>query len=1054
MTNPTSEYTEDALVEQPAIELFRELKWKTQNCFDETFGPDGTLGRETPNEVVLFRRLRPALEQLNKDASPEAISLAVEELTRDRSTLSPANANREVYSLIRNGVKVRVRNDEDGEESIETIRVVDWDDPDNNDYFLASQFWITGELYDRRADLVGFINGLPVIFIELKAAHRRLEHAYERNLRAYKNEIPQVFWYNAFIILSNGSKTRVGTITAEWEHFSEWKKINDEGEEGIVSLETVLRGMCDRRRVLDLIENFILYDESGGAVVKLLAKNHQYLGVNRAIEGVRQIRENQGRLGVFWHTQGSGKSYSMVFFSQKILRKLSGNWTFLVVTDRQELDDQIYKNFAGVDAVTEAEERIRAQSGRHLQELLREDHRYVFTLIQKFRTDTGRTYPKLSDRSDIIVITDEAHRTQYDILALNMRNALPKAAFIGFTGTPLMAGEERTKQVFGDYVSIYNFRQSVEDQNTVPLYYENRIPELQLTNQNLNEDMERLLETAELDEEQERKLEREFSREYHLITRDDRLERIADDIVHHFVNRGYRGKAMVVSIDKATAVRMFDKVQKHWKQYLGELREELKKRPEAERAELQQKIEFMQTTDMAVVVSQSQNEIEEFRKKGLDIAVHRKRMVKEDLETKFKDPKDPFRLVFVCAMWMTGFDAQNCSTIYLDKPMRNHTLMQTIARANRIYRDKPNGLIVDYVGVFRDLQKALAIYGSGSGGGVKPGDLPVAQKAELLKELEKSIAETRAFCEEHGIALEKIQSAPGFERVKLLDDAVDAILANDETRRKYLALADKVDRLFRAILPDAAANAFAPVRKLFVVLAGKVRSESPEVDISDVMQSVENLLDRSVASEGYVIEAEKQVDLSKIDFEALKRRFAKSRKHIEAERLKSAISRKLATMVRLNRSRVDFLKKFQQMIEEYNAGSSNIEEFFARLTAFAKGLNEEDKRAIAEQLSEEELALFDLLTKPDMRLSKKEELQVKKAARDLLRTLKTEKLVLDWRKRQQSRAAVRLAIEKVLENELPATYTAAIYQTKCDAVYQHIYESYFGEGRSIYAIAG
>lgn len=1054
MTKPASDYTEDALVERPTIDLFRELKWATQNCFYETYGPNGTLGRETPSEVVLVRRLRPALERLNADASPEGISQAVEELTRGRSTLSPENANREVYSLIKNGVKVRVRSEEGGEEATETIRVIDWDNPDNNDFFLASQFWVTGDLYDRRADLVGFINGLPLIFIELKATHRRLEHAYEHNLRAYKNEIPQVFWYNAFIILSNGSQTRVGTITAEWEHFAEWKKINDEGEEGIVSLETVIRGTCDRRRVLDLVENFVLFDESRGAIVKMLAKNHQYFGVNRAIEAVRQIRENLGRLGVFWHTQGSGKSYSMVFFSQKILRKLPGNWTFVIVTDRQELDDQIYKNFAGVGAVTEGEERVRAQSGKHLQGLLREDHRYVFTLIQKFRTDDGGLYPKLSDRSDIVVITDEAHRTQYDILALNMRNALPKAAFIGFTGTPLIVGEERTKQVFGDYVSIYNFRQSVEDQNTVPLYYENRIPELQLTNENLNEDMEKLLEAAELDEEQERKLEREFSREYHLITRDDRLERIAEDIVRHFVNRGYRGKAMVVSVDKATTVRMFDKVQKYWKQCLKELRSELTKCSDAERQGLEEKSEFMRTTDMAVVVSQSQNEIEEFKKKGLDIATHRRRMVKENMETKFKDPKDPFRLVFLCAMWMTGFDVQNCSTIYLDKPMRNHTLMQTIARANRVYREKLNGLIVDYVGVFRDLQKALAIYGSASGGGVKPGDLPVAQKAELLKELKKALAETTGFCAEHGIDPEKIRTASGFERVKLLDDAVDAILVNEETRRKYLSLADKVDRLFRAILPDPAANEFGRSRKVFVVIADTIRSYSPEVDISDVMQAVEDLLNQSVASEGYVIEAEKQVDLSKIDFEALKKRFEKGRKHIEAEHLKNAISRKLAKMVRANRSRMDFLKKFQQMIEEYNAGSLNIEEFFTRLTAFAKSLNEEEKRAIAEQLSEEELALFDLLTKPDMHLSQKEEFQVKKAARELLQTLKKEKFVLDWRKRQQSRAAVRLAIERVLEEELPPIYTADIYQTKCNAVYQHVYESYFGEGRSIYAMAG
>ncbi len=725
----TSDYSEDSLVEQPAIELFSELGWETANCFYEKFGEKGTLGRGTTSEVVLVPRLRAALLRLNPDLPSEAIELAIEELTRDRSIMSPANANREVYRLLKNGVKVSFRGKEN-EETVENVQVIDWNEPSNNDFFLASQFWVTGEMYKRRADLVGFVNGLPLVFIELKASHKRLEHAYRDNLRDYKNAIPQIFWYNGFIILSNGSQSKIGSMTAEWEHFAEWKKINSEGEEGIVSLETMIRGTCEPARFLDILENFMLFSEASGGIVKLVAKNHQYLGVNNATEALKQIEQNRGRLGVFWHTQGSGKSYSMVFFSQKVLRKIPGNFTFVIVTDRQELDKQIYKNFAGAGVVTE--EQVQARGGEHLKQLLREDHRYIFTLIQKFRTEKNGSYPKLSDRKDIIVITDESHRTQYDTLALNMRNALPNAAFIAFTGTPLIVSEEKTKEVFGDYVSIYNFKQSVDDGATVPLYYENRIPELQLTNKELNEDLQRLIDEAELEEGQENKLEREFAREYHLITREDRLDKIAEDIVAHFMGRGYAGKAMVVSIDKATAIRMYDKVQKYWKKYLKDLRTKLVKCSESEKNELEKKIKFMEETDMAVVVSQSQNEVEDFKKKGLDITPHRWRMVKEDLDTKFKDPDDPFRIVFVCAMWMTGFDVPSCSTIYLDKPMRNHTLMQTIARANRVFRDKVNGLIVDYVGVFRNLQKALTIYGSGSGGGIRDGETPVMDKSLLV----------------------------------------------------------------------------------------------------------------------------------------------------------------------------------------------------------------------------------------------------------------------------------------------------------------------------------
>ena len=949
-------------------------------------------------------------------------------------------------------MKVPVRKD-DGQENIEIVRIVDWDEPKNNDFFLASQFWISGDYGRKRADLIGFVNGLPLVFIELKASHKSLENAFKYNLSDYRTTVPQIFWHNALIVLSNGSKSRVGSITAGWEHFAEWKKINDEGEEGIVSLDTMIRGVCEPSRLLDLVENFILYSEAEGETAKLIAKNHQYLGVNRAIEATEKIKDNQGKLGVFWHTQGSGKSFSMVFFSQKVLRKLPGNWTFVIITDREDLDGQIYRNFTSTGAVLEDEQSVRAQSAEHLKRLLNaEDHRYLFTLIQKFRTETGETYPKLSDRSDIIVITDEAHRSQYDQFALNMRNALPNAAFIGFTGTPLMAGEERTKQVFGDYISIYNFKQSIDDGNTVPLYYENRIPELQLTNPNLTDDMAEIIDSAELDEDQERKIEREFAREYQLITREDRLERIAEDIVTHFMGRGVLAKAMVISIDKATAVRMYDKVQKHWKAVIARLQNELNAADPADKPELEKRLRFFQETDMAVVVSQSQNEIEEFKKKGLDIATHRKRMVKEDLEKKFKKSDDPLRIVFVCAMWITGFDVPSCSTIYLDKPMKNHTLMQTIARANRVWKEKQNGLIVDYVGIFRNLQKALAIYGTAKGG-AKPGDLPIKDKLELVKLLRQAIQETTVFCRDRGVDVEAIRDSSGFQREKLKDDAVATFVIDDRTRRRFMESAGHVEKLFKSLLPDPAASEFGPIRKVISVIAEKIRSEIPPADISEVMEDVGELLDKSVSTEGYVIRpsatAQNYIDLSKIDFEALRERFEKGRKPIEVQKLRGQIAQKLVQMVRLNRTRMNFLEEFQKMIDEYNSGASNLETLFDRLMSFTKRLSDEEKRGIAEQLTEEELVIFDLLTKPDMKLSKAEEREVKKVAKELLETLKKEKLVLDWKKRQTTRAAVRYTVETVLDR-LPRVYAPQVYEQKCERVYQHVFDSYAGQSSSIY----
>jgi type I restriction enzyme, R subunit len=1048
---PPKGYTEEELIEQPAIALLAKLGWETFNALHEFDHGPSPLGRETKAEVILNTRLHLALRRLNPEVAEESINQAVEELNRDRSRMSMAAANREIYLLMKNGFRAAVPDPEGRGEMIEVVRVIDWDDPKNNDFLICSQFWMTGEMYTRRADLAGFVNGLPLLFIELKAIHKRLETAFHNNLRDYKDTIPQIFWYNALIILSNGSESRVGSISSGWEHFSEWKKVGSESEEGRVSLETMLRGVCEPSRLLDLVENFTLFQETHGGLIKLLAKNHQYLGVNNALAALVDVRQRKGKLGVFWHTQGSGKSFSMIFFGQKVLRKIPGNWAFVIVTDRKELDGQIFDNFDSTGVVTEGE-RAQAESSLHLRQLLTEDHRYIFTLIHKFRTDKGEPHPVLSQRSDIIVITDEAHRTQYDTLALNMRTALPNASFLAFTGTPLIVTEERTKEVFGDYISVYDFRQSVADGATVPLYYENRIPELQLTNKNLNEDMERVLEDAELDEAQERKLEREFAREYHLITREERLEAVAKDIVTHFTSRGFRGKAMVICIDKATAVRMYEKVKKHWAAKIAELRAILATMDFQSQKEIEERLAWIIQTDMAVVVSQGQNEIGDLKEKGLDIRPHRKRMLEEDLENKFKDPDDPFRLVFVCAMWMTGFDVPNCSTLYLDKPMRNHTLMQTIARANRVYPGKVSGLIVDYVGVFQNLERALAIYGAGRGG-----DNPVQDKAALAAALRNALKETGDLFREQGVDLEEIKAAGGYDRIGLLDDAVEALISSEAVKLRYLDLANAVHRLYKAVLPDPSAQEFAINANPIQVLSEKIRGLTPPADISMVMQKVEVLLDESIASGGYVIgeprgEKNQTIDLSRIDFEALAEKFKSGHKRTLNEQWKGRIAQKIVILVRYNRTRMNYLEEFQALIDAYNSGSLNAEEFFNRLVAFAKSLNEEEKRAVSEQLSEEELAIFDLLTKPQIEMSDADRKKVKATARELLATLKKEKLVLDWRKRQQARAEVRVTIEKIMDKDLPRVFTPKLFEQKAAAIFQHVYDAYYGQGQSVYAV--
>jgi type I restriction enzyme, R subunit len=1082
--------SEEALENAALTEIFDQLLgWETLNAYSETLGEDGTLGRASRETVILTRHLRTALQKLNPDVPEVAIDSAIEELSQNRSTQTIALANQETYQRLKDGIKVTYR-DEDNEEQLETLCIIDWNNPNQNHFLMVSQLWVSGEYGNKRADLVGFVNGLPLVFIELKAHHKKLELAYKKNLQDYKTTIPQLFHYNALIILSNGSQSMIGSVTASWDHFSQWKKISDETESGVISLDTIAQGTCEKSRLLDLVENYTFFYTAKGSLIKIVAKNHQFLGVNQAIQSVREIQHNQGRLGVFWHTQGSGKSYSMVFFCQKILRKIPGNWTFLVITDREDLDDQIYKNFANASAVTEPDTEVRASNAQHLKKLLQENHRYVFTLIQKFRTAPGETYPQLSDRSNIIVIADEAHRSQYDTFALNLRNALPNAAFIGFTGTPLLDGEERTREVFGDYVSIYNFRQSVEDGATVPLFYENRIPELQLANDELNENMEQIIEAATLDEDQEKDLERQCSREYQLIVRDDRLEKIAQDIVQHFSAREPNSKAMIIAIDRFTAVKMYDKVRKYWDQAIDKLKQQLQTHTagnvipinaartardgsgtysikpnaqpssidEVEHKRLERQLRVMEATDMAVIISASHGELEAFQKKGLDIAPHRKRIVHENpgLDEQFKSSDSPLRLVFVCAMWMTGFDVPSCSTIYLDKPMRNHTLMQTIARANRVFQQKQNGLIVDYIGVFRNLEKALAIYGASANPDLKKGDTPVQDKSKQIAELQAIGNEALAFCQKRGIDFQKIdQTQNGLVRTKLWDAAVDAILENDDTKQTYFSFLGQIARLYDAICPDVRVNQFTRTKFFLERLAEKIHINLTEIDvtdtISDVMEKVEDLLDDSILAGEFVINAsDYRLDLTKLNFDVLAAKFGQGQKNTEAEKLRNRLQQKVQQMVKLNRTRIDYLERFQKMIDDYNMDSCNIETYFRNLLEFAQSLKTEDCRKIAEGLTEEELVIFDLLIQPHIKLTNQEITAIKQIAQDLLHSLKQEKLVLDWRKRQQSKASVEVTIRDMLD-ALPKGYSNELYDQICQTIYEHVYESYAGAGVSIYS---
>ncbi len=1043
-------YTEEQLVEQAAIAIFAALGWATTSALDEVPGPTSPLGRLTRADVVLAERLRRKLVELNPGLPPEAIAHAVDEVSRDRSAMSPAAANREVYGLLKEGVLAPIAKP-DGSQSQERVQVIDWRNPAANEFLLVSQFSVTGALYTRRPDLIGFVNGLPLVVIELKKPGVAARSAFDENLTSYKSDVPALFTYNAFLIASNGTESRVGSVTADWERFFDWKRVEREDEPRRVSLEVMLRGTCDRGRLLDLVENFTLFSEHKSGLIKVLAQNHQFLGVNNAIAASLKARAaGHGRGGVFWQTQGSGKSFAMVFYAQKILRTVPGNWSFVVVTDRTELDNQIATTFKACGAVSQAEgDACHAESGAHLRALLSGNHRYVFTLVQKFQTPE-----LLCDRADVVVLTDEAHRSQYDTLAVNMRAALPKALFLAFTGTPLIAGEERTREVFGDYVSIYDFQQSVEDGATVPLFYENRTPELKIVNPTLNDDIYALIEAAALDPEEEARLALELGRQYHLLTRDDRLETVARDVVRHFLDRGFQGKAMVISIDKATALRMYEKVRKQWAAETVRV-EGLVKRPYTlpapEQASAVKRLETLRSTDMALIVSPSQNEIAQMQALGLDIVPHRKRMNTEKLDDKFKDTADPLRLVFVCAMWLTGFDAPSCSTVYLDKPMRNHTLMQTIARANRVFPGKHSGVIVDYANVFESLEKALAIYGGGGGGGG-----PVKDKSELVEELEHAVNDAVAFCAEHSVDVPGIGELAALDRLLAVADAVDALITPDPRRKDFLAHERLVVTLYAAVKPDPAVITFAHRVACIATIADEIRNRlRPDpANISRIMGQVTVLLDASITDVTLASEGPPLVDLSKIDFEALARRIkASPHKNTDIETLKAAIRARLDRMIEENFTRTDYLDKFEELVESYNMGSRNIEQLLEELIRLGQNLTAEQERHVREGLTEPELVVFDILVRPAPELSEKERDEVKVVARALLARVR-ELLVLDWRRRVAARSQVSEAIKGVLDDGLPRVYTPEVYNEKCTALYEHFYEKYGGGGGGPWGATG
>jgi len=1062
--------TEDTLVQQTTADyLLNDLHWdESLYGMDEVLGKEGTLGRESEKDMVLTRYLGEALKRLNPDLPDEAYRDAMRQIIDVNRAQSMLAINQEKDALYKSGVLVSYRDDK-GERQRKTLRIFDFDNPDNNHFLVVRELWIKGDIYRRRADLVGFINGIPLVFMEVKNLHKDVKAAYEQNFCDYKDTVPHLFYHNAVVILGNGVEAKIGSLSSRYEHFNDWKRLHEE-EPGVVDMETLLKGVCGKANLLDLFENYIVFDDSSGKLIKIVARNHQLLGVNRAIEAVKNRESLAGKLGVFWHTQGSGKSYSIVFFAKKVHRKLGGNYTFLVLTDRDDLDTQIYKTFAGCGLADNDRDPCRAKSGKHLDELLGQHKAFVFSLIQKFNDQdmTG------SRRDDIIVITDEAHRTQYGTLSLNMRNALPNASFIGFTGTPLLKDDEITRQVFGEYISTYDFQRAVEDKATVPLYYDARGEKLVFTDSDgdeysvadpkgLNEKIAEKLEEMEIDDiDVQQRLERELKRDYHIVTSSSRLEQIAKDFVEHYSNGWESGKAMFVCIDKVTCVRMYNLITKYWNERQLELDWRLRHEniDEQEMVFRNRQVSWMGETRIAVVVSEEQGEVEKFRKWDLDITPHRKLMKQGfkdkdgkriGLEEAFKKDDHPFRVAIVCAMWLTGFDVPTLATLYLDKPLKAHTLMQAIARANRVSDGKNNGLIVDYCGILKNLRKALADFG-GAGddgrGGNDPQD-PTRPKEELLGDLAEAIDLVKTYLQDRDFDMATITEGEGFARNAAIIQAKEAINENDQTRKQFEVMAREVFKKFKACINiRPGINDYHDDRDAINIIYKALQNDREKADISQIITELHKVVDASIDVTTGTVDEGKVYDISKIDFDRLRQEFTRvNHKKTTVVNLRDAIAARLSKLMAQNPARTNFQKRFEEIVDEYNKEKDRvtIEQTFEALLKFMEELGEEDTRAVRENLTPETLVLFDMLCKPD--LSRKEIENIKKVASSLLETLKAEKLNIEnWREKEATRDAVRQSIYDYLYDDktgLPAdSYEVDEIAVLTENLFNHVYRAY------------
>jgi len=994
----TNNFTE-SVVEQAA------LVWLEGMGYEIVLGPDIAPGeasteRGSYGEVVLARRLREALERLNPQVPAEAVEEACRKLTRLNSASLVGN-NHVVHKYLVEGVPVEVQR-ADGSIGGDLVRVFDYDDPENNEFLAVNQFTVVEDQHERRPDVVLFVNGLPVAVIELKnsvSAKSMIEPAFNQ-LQTYKLQIPSLFAYNATMVISDGVEARIGTLTADKERFMPWRTIDGEelADLKLPQLQVVLEGVFEKRRFLDLIRHFIVFEDAGGGVlIKKMAGYHQFHAVNLALDSTVRAAGTGGdkRVGVVWHTQGSGKSLTMAFYAGRIvLHPAMANPTLIVITDRNDLDDQLYGTFAKCHELLR-QQPMQASGRSHLRELLTTaSGGVVFTTVQKFFPTNGPDqHPMLSDRRNIIVIADEAHRSQYDFIdgfARHMREALPNASFIGFTGTPIELSDKNTRAVFGDYVSIYDIEQAVKDKATVPIYYEGRLARLELEESAkglLDSEFEEATEGEEV--EHKEKLKTKWAQLEALVGTESRLKLIAEDLVKHFENRlaAMDGKAMVVCMSRRICVELYKAIVAIRPDWHGD---------------------DDNAGQVKIVMTGSAADPAEWQG---HIRVKSRR---EELAKRFKEPKDPFKIVIVRDMWLTGFDAPCLHTMYVDKPMRGHGLMQAIARVNRVFKDKPGGLVVDYLGLADQLKQALANY-TQSGG---KGQTAIDQEQAVTALLERYEVCCGIF---HGFDRSMWITGGPTERLATLPAAQEHVLAQEDGKIRLVKAVGELSKAFALAVPHEKALAIRDDVAFFQAVKSVLTKSTPDGKRSpeEIEHAIRQIVSRAVSSDEvidiFAAAGLKKPDISILSDEFLAEVRGMPQRNLAVEMLRKLLEGEIKTRGRKNVVQArSFAGLLEDALKRYQNRAIETAQVIEELIALAADLREANQRGEALGLTEDEVAFYDALEVNDSAVKVLGDETLRLIAQELVKSVRSN-ITIDWTVRENVRAQMRVTIKRILK---------------------------------------